>query len=150
MCLTRITKRYKEPTKRARVAYKILYGAKGYGYQTPYIGVDITEGEWKSAQKTELKTDNWENCPSFPASILGKEIYKNGRELYTSGFHVFATRKGAEKAARLLQESPDKIVKVKVRGVSCEGMDGTDRAKEYIHPGIKTLVADEIYIPKEK
>jgi len=85
-----------------------------------------------------LQTENWIRNTPYPD--------RGEREEYTSGFHVFATREIARKAMKFFHGNLQ-VVKVKVRNVTAEGFDGSDRSASFLALRARTLVAQEIFIP---
>lgn len=156
MCLQRITKKYEVPDMNERTAYKILIEPSflNKDYTSPYQEHNYRPGVWLKAYEITLRTEEW---VPYTYDELHRKLFDPARneeairECYISGFHCYPSKKEAEKALQLLKEIVDYIiVKVKVRGVTYEGIDGTDRTKEFLEPGIKNLVAKEIMIEEKK
>ena len=164
MCLTRIDARYEVGSKeysRVRKAWKILR-TKPFEHryvdenETPSNGLyflypgthnqdqSIPRGTWSKAVEREVYT-------SGDGDSKGVSNYGS----YTSGFHVFRTRKDAitytGKADWQQQGRGDvleKIIPVKVRGVRVKGEEAGFGMRASWVQGV--MVADEMYVPKEK
>ena len=139
MCLYTITKRFNPPDPKVRKGWKFVEEGKdgqlhgifqcGHGYST----------EWQVRRGS-----------MYPLKTNG-----DVREEYDTGFHVFPTREDARKAKRALMSrgwellsthSTVRLVKVEVRDVTCEGIDGTTSEGYYVEAEVRTLVAHSMRI----
>jgi hypothetical protein len=135
MCLWHINKTYRKPSTAIRRAWKII--GKNYDgvWATPFQGKALRVGEWVVAD---------------PCVWLQTEEARH-RE-YTAGFHVYSTRKGAETALKLLQDSAWvdgrrsgwRVIEVLVSHVMYEGKDGTSDKLT----AIDNLVVQQMLVPK--
>lgn len=115
MCLDVITERYKRPTSTEVVAFKGLRMTNGI-LRFPCQGFEgdtiVPVGKWIRAELLTVEADN---------------------EEYESGFHVYADSDPHLRFGNCL-------VKVKVRGVTCKGIQGYENV----------LVAREMFVPKPR
>jgi len=130
MCLLKITKVHEVPLPEERLAWKIL-ATSCSEWQFPYRGEHpAMVGVWMKANPVVIHTDQ---------TVVE----------YVSGFHVYPTRKEAEKAH---QEGSfpfdDKhVVAVRVRGIRTEGIDGSFGLDIGVDLNLTNWVADEMFIP---
>lgn len=131
MCLHRVTKLY-EPRKRGIVKAWKMVRVTTQGILTPHFLTQLSK-HWTRASndKIEIYTDPW--------------------DIYPSGFHVFTTKKAAEKAREeyitrwpVYDFAATVIIPVQIDEIICRGID--DTAQDVI-----TLVAKKIrLLPKKK
>ena len=141
MCLTEITQKYPQKDKSEGYGWKIVgiktWYSKGE-VDTPCYYVKLTPNKWIRRK-------------------ISTVFSTNGRE-YQSGFHIFKTRKDA-RAHWLYNNNYSnnkKIIKVKYRGIVCEGIEKAS-TYEYIDENgnvvnnndtCQCLVVKQIYIEK--
>lgn len=145
MCLNVITKTFNPPDPKVRTGWKYMERTVD-GHLMPmyrrYSGFSKYTTDWQSAHETVIKPN--------PLSYS---------EDYISGFHVFPTREEARRAKRILTQirydgitiwlkkhGSLALVKVEVRNVTYEGIDGTSYDFIYLDAKIKTLVSKEMRI----
>jgi hypothetical protein len=146
MCLTTITQTFNPPDPKVRTGWRFVEKRDGRFYP-PYYGNGRPYADgWAEADVQVSVRTNPQN------------VYWDDRPTYTSGFHVFPSREEARKAKRilkghnygvmhrLLNEGRLALVKVEVRNVTYEGIDGTSTDSDYMAANIKTLVAKEMRI----
>jgi len=123
MCLDVLTKRYKKPSTKEVVGYKMFEYA-GDKIHFPYYGLhgrkEVPRGRWLESSYEKIRFD-WVG----PASDVN---------CYPSGFHVFAKKSDA--IARAC--SYRKVVKVRLRGIVAKGKEN----------GRGVIVAREMFVPK--
>ena len=128
MCLASITKRYEKPSKKAVLAYKIVY--KGTT-QTPYRYFDLTQ-KYQVAEESLVSLD-----------------YINDGGTYIAGFHCYRTKEDAQKTLQIMWMDRD-ILPVYIRYITYEGTDGTcsktakNRIPNYIAKEIRLLTKKEL------
>jgi hypothetical protein len=122
MCLDGVTKHY-ESNKTTGYGWKIFV-KQGNEFYSPVYKTSIIFNRWLTSNSEE---------------ILGS----NSSNDYYSGFHIFKTRAEAHQHWIYTTGEPRecyRIIRVKYRGIICEGMDDDAR----------TIVAREMLVPKPK
>lgn len=121
MCLGSITQKFKVPDGKVRWGWKVFYRSteKGLCFQYYNLNDDdprVPVGKWLKAKRVQRKITDTQS--------------------YRTGFHVFISRAGA----RAWVHGSYPVVKVKVRNVTYEGLQG----------GNKVMVAQEMLVPRQK
>ena len=123
MCLSKITKIYKEPDPKERIGYKVVD-----------LSADRTSFDFECCslrKKPYHKTNVWLKAETSKNIRIGFDDDVS----YKSGFHIFASKKGAEDWDEY--EEYD-VVKVKYRGLTTTGFQ--DNFKTVIAKEIKVLI----------
>ena len=148
MCLYQVTATFDPPLAEEREAYKIIERG-GFlkpgmspirGWRTPYQPTNIKFDIWMRAKNTPIRILKRRRSEDIPGEIIW--------DTYISGFHVFASLPDARKAWLLEVTSQTQIVRVRVRGIRHEGIDGTSH--EHSDLGLQNLVVDEMFIPSSE
>ena len=153
MCLNTITKAFNPPDPKVRTGWKYVEKTSG-GRLVP---------AYKNRSYRAAYTTDWQTAFEEDVSTNQLTVGYDMRPKYTSGFHVFPTREEARKAKRILLKScygygvmarlaadgKLKLIKVEVKDVTYEGIDGTNSDAAYLDAKIKTLVAKQIRLVRE-
>lgn len=160
MCLNIITKRYATPTTEERRAYKIIKYVPNWDTKTatPYMGAPLEVGVWMTAYERPLRTEGRTLYPGIPEGSFTQNVSTDTlgkKEVYTSGWHTFATRREARAFLKMtnafyIKLEKHRIVAVKVRGITVEGYDGCSYDHNFISAKIRTLVSKEMFIESFK
>jgi hypothetical protein len=114
--------------------------------RTPFRGWPLLPGKWLTADEMPLRAENYAGIASPPLGLV-----------YTSGFHVYRTKAEAEKALAFSQDygffrltDCAVVVQVMVKGITCEGTDGTSPVLVWRKAGLRNLVCKQIMLLPER
>jgi len=132
MCLSRVTKIYKPILREVKRGWKVLLKSdvgETDKYYFEFFSLGGLEGEGFQSRPVELNKWLRATRVTIPIGLVGE---------YESGFHIFKTKKGAEKwGGHSDYLMPATVVPVEVRGVVYSG----------IQSGQPTWVAREMRVP---
>jgi len=134
MCLSNITKRYSKKDKTEGYGYKIVN--KNWPY---YIKNRLYYGYVAPLQFKPLPLNKWIKRRISNISSNYEDLF------YESGFHIFKTKKDAERHWINNRDGIRTIIKVKYKGIICEGYEHflDDNSKPH---SIDVLVVKQIFI----
>lgn len=137
MCLLSVAKRYVPFDPKERNAWKIVYGTDASFGSIPNL--------YSAFQETSLPIATWMiDKETFPLSTE-----RVGLESYETGFHCYTTLKDAKEAKKIiLQPLHYQIIKVKVREIVCEGIDGSSDENMFMSLRLKNVVSKQMFIPQ--
>lgn len=135
MCLARVRRKYRKPYKLSGTAYKLFLVGGGH-LKFQYYPL---KGCVKPTSKTMIAPRGRWLKSTEDRVLAGDDV--NDVTHYPSGFHLYASRWGAENIAGARERNCEaRVVEVRWRGLKARG----------IQSDVEVIVVDEIYIPRDK
>jgi len=141
MCLYRVTRSHRKPIKATRRAWKI---------------VKFVDGYWRACFQHTILTSRWTRSRGDTYGLPTED----GDSTYTTGFHTYTSKKGAEAALKIFQDGTwDRrrkgwvVVPCWIRDIVAVGTDGsagieTAGIRNYVSLQIK-LCLSKVAEPQE-